>query len=96
MKSSSLFAPLDVGPNKLKHRIAMAPLTRIRRTIVPPFTAAAWKAVPTIPSTALDRLAHAPGSAPQAWSFVARARHVLRVSAIVAVDAAGRQFQHPI
>lgn len=30
MTSSSLFAPLQVGPYKLNHRVAMAPLTRMR------------------------------------------------------------------
>ena len=30
MTSSSLFSPLKVGPYELKHRVVMAPLTRMR------------------------------------------------------------------
>lgn len=30
MNYPSLFSPLEVGPYKLQHRVAMAPLTRMR------------------------------------------------------------------
>jgi N-ethylmaleimide reductase len=40
MTAKSLFQPLQIGPSKLKHRVAMAPLTRMRAE---PQTLAAWK-----------------------------------------------------